>query len=84
MIQNPDDLKAQLRDIIVRKRSSLPHHDEETVLENALDTIEWLQRRRSTPMADRKAYVSFTRGCLRCGLITTRPRRRSRRIPTDG
>lgn len=46
MIQNPDDLKAQLRDIIVRKRSGLPtHHDEETVLENALDTIEWLQRR---------------------------------------
>lgn len=46
-IQDPDDLKTQLRDILVRKRSGIPtNHDEEEVLENVLDTIEWLQHRR--------------------------------------
>ena len=41
MIQNPDDLKAQLRDIIVRKRSGLPTTMKRPCWENALDTIEW-------------------------------------------
>ena len=47
MIRDPDDLKAEIKDILVRKRSGIPtNHDEEEVLENALDTIEWLVHRR--------------------------------------